>query len=297
MRHDADSTHGPGGRLTIPFAITAPARSPRRRGRAPGLGPGSLDPEQRPGAPGQRSTPARSSDLPNAAMNPEFGAEEATRLMRAISVRETMRLTWQPLGVELARDSTLGVTWGVAVITPRLAPGAPQIGHYTAVWRRDAGGWRISALLFTGVKPVATSVPPGIPLSRSRTPATGPAGHFVAADLAFARLAGDSGAAIAFRTWAAPDAIVSGGSGVLARGPDAIASGVAGPEVWRWHPVAAGSARAGDLGWTAGEAVIQPETGKPIYSKYLTAWIRPPGRPIRFLTDGGNARPAAINPR
>ena len=226
-----------------------------------------------------------------------FGADEATRLMRAISARDTMRLTWQPLGVELARDSTLGVTWGVAVITPRLTPGAPQVGHYTAVWQRDAGGWRISALLLTGVKPAATSVPPGIPLSRSPAPATGPAGHFVAADLAFARLAGDSGAVIAFRTWAAPDAIVSGGSGVLNRGPDAIASGVAGPEVWRWHPVAAGSSRAGDLGWTAGEAVIQPETGKPIYSKYLTVWVRPPGRPIRFLTDGGNPRPAAINLR
>jgi len=226
-----------------------------------------------------------------------LGADEARRLMVAISTRDTMRLTWQPLGVELARDSTLGVTWGVAVITPRLTPGAPHIGRYTAVWRRDAGRWSISALLFTGVKPVPTSPAPGIPLSRPPAPATGPAGHFVAADLAFARLSGDSGAVVAFRTWAAPDAIVSGGSGVLTRGPDAIASGVAGPSVWRWHPVAAGSSRTGDLGWTAGEAVIKPETGEPSYSKYLTVWIRPPGRPIRFLTDGGNARPATINPR
>jgi hypothetical protein len=225
------------------------------------------------------------------------GANEAKRLLAAISARDTMRLTWQALGVELARDSTLGVTWGVAVITPRLAPGAPHIGRYTAVWRRDVGRWGISALLFTGVKPVASSLTPGVPLSRSPAPATGPASHFVAADVAFARLAGDSGAAVAFRTWAAPDAIVSGGSGLLTRGPDAIARGVAGPAVWRWHPVAAGSSRTGDLGWTAGEAVIQPEMGEPSYSKYLTVWIRPPGRPIRFLTDGGNARPAAINPR
>jgi hypothetical protein len=225
------------------------------------------------------------------------GADEAKRLMKVISARDTMRLTWQPLGVELARDSTLGVTWGVAVITPRLAPGAPHLGRYTAAWRRDASQWGISALLFTGVNPVATSLAPAIPLSRSPAPASGRAGHFVAADLAFARLAGDSGAVIAFRTWAAPDAIVAGGSGVLARGPDAIASGVAGPAVWRWHPVAAGSSRAGDLGWTAGEAVIQPKTGEPNYSKYLTVWIRPPGRPIRFLTDGGNARPPAVNPR
>jgi hypothetical protein len=225
------------------------------------------------------------------------GADEAKRLMVAISARDTMRLNWQPLGVELARDSTLGFTWGVAVITSRLTPGAPHIGRYTAVWRRDAGRWSISALLFTGVNPVATSLAPGIPLSRSPAPAIGPAGHFVAADLAFARLAGDSGAAVAFRTWAAPDAIAAGGSGVLARGPDAIASGVAGPAVWRWHPVAAGSSRTGDLGWTVGEAVIQPKTGEPSYSKYLTVWSRPLGRPIRFLTDGGNARPPPVNPR
>jgi hypothetical protein len=226
-----------------------------------------------------------------------FGADEARRMMVAISARDTMRLTWQPLGVELARDSTLGVTWGVAVITPRVTPGAPHIGRYTAAWRRGGGRWTISALLFTGVKPVTTSPAPDIPLSRSPARATGPAGHFVAADLAFARLAGDSGAVVAFRTWAAPEAIVSGGSGLLTRGPDAIASGVAGPAEWRWHPVAAGSSRTGDLGWTAGEAVIKPETGEPSYSKYLTVWIRPPGSPIRFLTDGGNARPAAINPR
>lgn len=224
------------------------------------------------------------------------GAEQAKRLMVAISTPDTTRLTWQPLGVELARDSTLGVTWGVAVITPRLTPGAPHLGRYTAAWRRGDGRWTISALLFTGVKPVATGPAPGIPLSRSPARATGPAGHFVAADLAFARLAGDSSAVVAFRTWAAPEAIVSGGSGLLTRGPDAIASGVAGPAVWRWHPVAAGSSRTGDLGWTAGEAVIKPETGDPSYSKYLTVWIRPPGSPIRFLTDGGNARPATINP-
>jgi hypothetical protein len=226
-----------------------------------------------------------------------IGRDEAKRLMLTLSTRDTTRLTWQPLGVELARDSTFGVTWGVVVITPRLTPGAPHIGSYTAGWRRDAGRWTISALLFMGVKPMATTLPPGIPLTRSPAPATGPAGYFVAADLAFARLAGDSGAVAAFRTWAAPDAIVSGGSGLLARGPDAIAEGVGGPAMWRWHPVAAGSSRAGDLGWTVGEAVITPETGEPSFSKYLTVWIRPPGRPIRFLTDGGNGRPAAISPR
>jgi hypothetical protein len=221
------------------------------------------------------------------------GPDQAKQLMLAVLPRDTLRLTWQPLGTELSRDSTLGITWCVAVFASRLAPGAPQVGHYTAAWRRGISRWAISALLLTGVKPVATRLPSGLPQTRAPLPPTGPAGHFVAADLAFARLAADSGAVVAFRTWAAPDAVVSGGSGLLARGPDAIASGVAGPALWRWHPVAAGSSQAGDLGWTAGEAVIAPETGDTSYSKYLTVWIRPPGRPIRFLTDGGNARPAA----
>jgi hypothetical protein len=225
------------------------------------------------------------------------GPDEAKRLLRSVLVPDTLRLLWQPLGIELSRDSTLGVTWGVAVITPRLTPGLPHLGRYIAAWHRNGGRWTISALLFMNVQPIATRVPRGVSLTRSPAATKGPAGDFVAADLAFARLAGDSGARTAFRTWAAPDAFVSGGSGLLTRGPEAIASGVAGPAAWRWHPVAAGASRAGDLGWTVGEAVITRETGEPSYSKYLTVWTRPPGRPIRFLTDGGNPRPAPISPR
>ena len=226
-----------------------------------------------------------------------IGPIEATHLLGSISSPDTTRLVWQPLGVELAGDSTLGVTWGVAVVASRLTPAAPQLGRYTAVWRRAAGRWTISALLFMGVKPAAKRLPLGIPLTRSPVHTSGAAGDFVAADLAFARLAGDSGAVAAFRRWAAPDAIVSGGAGLLARGPDAIASGVAGPATWRWHPVAGGSSTLGDLGWTVGEAIITPERGEPNHSKYLTVWCHLPGRPIRFLTDGGNARPAPVNPR
>jgi hypothetical protein len=221
-----------------------------------------------------------------------IGREQVTRLIRGISARDTTRLTWQPLGVELSSDSTLAITWGIAATSSRQTPSAPRLGRYTAAWGRDAGRWSISALLFSNVTPVVTTVPQGMPIRRPPAPATGPAGHFVAADVAFARLAGDSGAAVAFRTWASADAIVSGGPSLLLRGPDAIASGVAGPAAWRWHPVAAGASRSGDLGWTAGEAVIAPQSGDTSFSKYLTVWIRPPGRPVRFLLDGGNSRPA-----
>jgi hypothetical protein len=219
-----------------------------------------------------------------------FGIAEARRVLLPPQTRDTMRLFWQPLGVELAVDSTMGVSWGVAVVAPRLKAGLPQIGRYTAVWQRGTRGWTISALGFMSLKSIHPHLPADVPATRRAAQATGPAAPFVAADLAFAQLARDSGAAIAFRTWAAPNAFVI--AGLLTRGPDDIARGVEGSASWRWHPVAAGSSRSGDLGWTVGEAVITPSTGEPNYSKYLTVWTRTPNNSIRFLTDAGNARPA-----
>jgi len=132
-----------------------------------------------------------------------------------------------------------------------------------------------------------------IPLSRKASQAGGSGGPFVAADLAFARLAADSGAALAFERWAAPEAVTFGDRGLLTRGPKAIGRAVDFPAVWRWHPVAAGSAGTGDLGWTVGEATITSKDAVPTYSKYLTIWIRRSDGAIRFLTDGGNRRPAS----
>ena len=66
--------------------------------------------------------------------------------------------------------------------------------------------------------------------------------------------------------------------------------------VWRWHPVAAGAARRGDLGWTAGTAEISPRAGgDTYYGKYLMLWRNGNGGP-RFVADIGNGRPAASTP-
>lgn len=219
------------------------------------------------------------------------GADDIKRFLTGLPNRDSLRLNWQPLGIELARDSTLGVTWGIAVATPRLAAGAPRIGRYMAAWRREVGGWKIAALQFLGIGPVSQSaLPAGLRLTQDALKPAGGAAPFASADLAFARLAGDSGAAIAFRRWAAPDAITLGGPGMLTRGPDAIARAVDGPARWQWHPVAAGAAGNGELGWTVGEAVISAKDEEPLYSKYLTVWTRGAGG-VRFLMDGGSGRP------
>jgi hypothetical protein len=224
------------------------------------------------------------------------GLNNVRRLLESLPGGDSLRLVWQPLGIELAQDTTLGVTWGVAVGTGRRIPAPPKIGRYVATWWRQDNHWSIAALLFIGLSPAVTAVPSGVPPSLPPATASGPAGPFVSADLAFARLAGDSGAATAFERWAARDAMVFGGRGLLVHGPDAIAQGVVGDAVWRWHPVAAGASNRGDLGWTVGEAVIAPKEGKPSYSKYLTVWTRGNDGSIRFLTDGGSARPGGRAP-
>ena len=220
------------------------------------------------------------------------GAGNIQRFLETLRDRDSLRLSWQPLGVYLARDSSLGATWGVAVAVNRLVSNAPKIGRYISVRRREGDKWAIAALLFTGTSLGSGKQRwEGLPVTQ---PAIGPKGAeapFVRADLDFARLAGDSGAAIAFRHWAAREAMSFGGGGLLTAGPDAIAKAVAGPAVWKWYPVAGGAARSGDMGWTVGQAVITPKDGEPNYSKYLTVWRRLPEGPVRFLLDGGNSRP------
>ncbi len=218
------------------------------------------------------------------------GASDLKRFLAGLPT-DSLQLTWQPLGVELARDSSLGITWGVSVAGASRR--APEIGSYIAAWRRDGTSWTIAALVFAGMprlpKPKQTG---GIPPSRAAIEARGSGGPFVAADLAFARLAADSGAAVAFERWAAPEAVTFGDRGLLTRGPRAIGRAVDFPALWRWHPVAAGAAGSGDLGWTVGEAIIASKDRQPTHSKYLTIWTRQSNGAVRFLTDGGNGRPA-----
>ena len=221
------------------------------------------------------------------------GASDLRRFLAGLQI-DSLQLTWQPLGIELARDSSLGVTWGVAVASASRNTPAPEIGNYIAAWRRDGARWSVAAVVFAGLRRLPKpALNGGIPLSRKAVEARGSSGPFVAADLAFARLAADSGAAVAFERWAAPEAVTFGDRGLLTRGPKAIGRAVDFPAVWQWHPVAAGAARSGDLGWTVGEATIAAKDAEPHHSKYLTIWTRQSDGAVRFLTDGGNGRPAS----
>jgi ketosteroid isomerase-like protein len=219
------------------------------------------------------------------------GTADVRKFFASDSETALLRLTWQPLGLELSRDSALGVTWGVVATAQGSSSAERRFGRYISVWQKDADHWRLAAIVFIGVGTAETAVPPGLPLSRAAAPSSGKTARFVTADLEFARVTGARGAAAAFRAWAADDAVMFGRGGLLIRGSEAIGRAVEGAERWRWHPVAAGAAASGDLGWTVGEAVITGKEGQPSYSKYLTVW-RHRGGTTRFLLDGGNARPA-----
>jgi hypothetical protein len=225
------------------------------------------------------------------------GSVDLRRFLKASQI-DSLQLTWQPLGIEVARDSSLGMTWGVAVASPSRKAPRPEIGNYITAWRRDGARWTIAALVFAGLRHLPKPVL-GREVSVSRNPlaARGSIGPFVAADLAFAQLAADSGAAAAFERWAASDAVTFGDGGLLTRGPKAIGRAVDFPALWRWHPVAAGAAGTGDLGWTVGEATITStgQDGGTTHSKYLTVWARRSDGAIRFLIDGGNGRPVTVD--
>lgn len=224
------------------------------------------------------------------------GRETVARLLAAQEALRGLRLRWVPLYAEVSSDGKFGVSYGVTAIAG--APGASgvplRMGKYLSAWQRVGTGWRLAAHAQVGLLPAAayTVVPDIRPLPP--LPKSGAAADFARADSAFAALAGREGASVAFGTWAASDAVMFPGTGELVRGPEEIRRLMVErtPSAWRWAPVRAGAAAAGDLGFTVGEAVITPPGGTPAYTKYLTLWRREPDGRIRFLSDGGNGRPA-----
>lgn len=217
---------------------------------------------------------------------------ESARAFLAGLGPDTLLVQWLAEHVEVARDTTLAMTWGVATSRPR-GGGAARFGRYVAAWRREGAEWRLAALVFAGVLPPA---PPAALASVAVSPLPAIAAGariFADADAAFSALAGREGAAVAFERFAAPDGVTFSGSGLLNRGPAAIGRAFAGDDAqWQWGAVAGGAAAAGDIGWTVGEAVIAPRGGgTAFYTKYLTLWRRD-GRTAKYVADAGNVRPA-----
>lgn len=228
------------------------------------------------------------------------GVANIMTLLRAQPLLDSLSVRWQPLAGSLSRDGNMGMTYGITVTTARgVTDPAPRIGNYATVWRWDASaGWRVVASVQGNVVPPARAiaVPAAGPIEREPLTATGAAGVFVAADIAFTRRASAADPAAAFREFAAGDAVMFAANGRLLRGPDEIGSAFAGgaPVDWTWHPVVAGASEDGSFGFTVGESTSRPRgnaAATPNTSKYLSIWRREPDGSAKYIFDGGNPRP------
>jgi ketosteroid isomerase-like protein len=209
-------------------------------------------------------------------------------------------LRWNPLRAGVSRDGQAGYTQGVTVVTAPGADGTPvtRFGRYITFWRRGADGkWMVAASMQArqpSREPLVT------PAGRSRgtipdTAHGGAATMMERADRAFAAMGAARGSEAAFTAFAAPDAVSI--NAMISVGPAEIGGNLHGDTSrWAWGPVLSGASPDGDLGFTAGEAAITgagPDGREQTrYSKYLTIWRRQPDGSYKFLTDGGNGRPA-----
>ncbi len=224
------------------------------------------------------------------------GRAKVIALLSAQPVLDSLTVVWAPKDAWLSEAGDFAITVGTGTVTQD--PAKPGHGMtYIAGWRRDGRRWLVAGLLLVGVgSPGKAVLPQGS--GPNELPGVTPGGvtaGMAQADLDFSALAGQAGAGEAFRVFAAPDAVTYGGRGAARRGPDAISAAIGSgpPADWKWYPVAARSSAAGDLGFTVGQATIRARDGSNItLSKYLTAWARQPDGKYRYVSDGGNERPA-----
>ena len=212
----------------------------------------------------------------------------------------TRAASWTPSGAAASSDGTMATTWGrVDWRVDSSGTDVPRAASYLAVWVQASPNlWRIAAIDWTGVPPEIdpVNIERSAPVERASLGAA--AGAMWAADVAFAKLAADSGAPAACRVYAAPDAFTFAGPDVYRRGPSeieaALARGPAGNATWEWKPVYARASADGSMGFTIGESsiVMRSQTAPPpVYlGKYLTVWQRQPDGSYRFLTDAGSER-------
>lgn len=224
---------------------------------------------------------------------PILRGDSAVQALRALPSAAGSRLTWMPYRVVIASDQTVGVTFGAVLLEPKA--GAAATGRYIAVWRKEAGSWKLAAYVQNGAWPTTVNLPDS--LTRGTASPSEPHDPMADTDRAFSRLAGDSGAPAAFARFIASDGITFAGTGEINIGPANVRSrmseGPAAQAAWRWWPVFTIVSASGELGGTIGEAEIRAAGGEPFYSKYLTIWQRQPDGSLKFIVDGGNSRPGA----
>lgn len=212
-------------------------------------------------------------------------------------------------------DAALGYTFGWLEQTPE--HGAPKYPKYLAMWRAEAGGWRLAGFVKTSGRGPPSSPPEGNRVVAGYRGVVSPAdpaklaAEIAGADLAFAALADAETTCAAFASFADRDAVAFR-SADFHWGIDEVRSAYSGctpADRATWAPIHSASTGSGDLGFTVGNATFSseasPSTAAPrssgttleySYFKYLTVWARQPDGSWRWLLDAGNRRPDPQKP-
>lgn len=199
-----------------------------------------------------------------------------------------------------SEDGKLGFTYGWTELIP--AGGTVAYGKYLAMWRRNAGHWRLEAFARAASFKAPTPPPDGNPVIAGYHGFAIPgdaaelAADVAATDSAFAALAEAQSTCVAFPAFADENAVVFGGNN-FRYGMDWVRIAYSGcvPESHAtWAPVSSASTGSGDLGWSVGNATFWYDDGTSVsysYSKYLTLWARQADGTWKWLGDTGSARP------
>ncbi len=196
-------------------------------------------------------------------------------------------------------DGGLGYTFGW---TESIGDGgAIAYGKYVAMWRRDAGHWRLEGFVKSAGRGPPAPPAAGVLAGWHGVPSAGDpetlASGVAAADSAFASFAEAGSWCAAFPEFADEHAIVFGGSNFY-YGIDWVRlaySGCTPANHATWAPVGAWSTASGDLGYSVGNATFWSDLatgpGNYTYSKYLTVWVRQADGGWKWMLDAGSARP------
>jgi ketosteroid isomerase-like protein len=213
------------------------------------------------------------------------------------------RLTWGPVFADVSRAGDLGYTTGPWAMTRSTADGdVTYHGHYTSVWKREAGGpWKVALDIGIGHGEPEGPAPELAYAERGDTwagPSNGDEPERRALfmrDSEYSALSELNGFAETFRSHSQPDIRVYRGGMFPVLGQDAAleAIGKTGG-TYAWAPMAAGVSSSADLGYTYGLSVFTPgDSGDESARResYLRIWKRNADGEWRLVLDAANVLP------
>ena len=227
------------------------------------------------------------------------GMDAARDPMRARYATPGAKFNWTPQHAVVNTTGDFGCTVGTTRTQSATDAGKPHFGRYITCWRYDRKVWRRVGHSRNGETAqipepsVSLDGAPKTPASARATPAADALKAIQDADAAFAKLASDSGPALAFARFSAPDAMLLGGAPKPRRGPNEIGAAFStfpSTGKFSWAPARSYGFASGGLGFTAGEATILQD-GTTSHSKYITVWRLEPDGAWKYIFDLGSARP------